>query len=180
MAKIKYLEVASCKLHIMPWFWMNVLSFPLTSLVWLECSSKLVRYIIALCIGIYVVFLQFCYAKLRRLRLNCNCTVTDSETIWRKQLLCCFQNWVRIFSEFLHTITLVQTELWENYVPQCWVGCLLNDSELFILFAENSQILLKISVIPILLTFMYLVALNLLVNNQLNSLLNSTHHCARN
>ena len=37
------------------------------------------------------------------------------------------------------------------------------------LFAENSQILLKISVIPSLLTFIYLVALNLLVNNQLNS-----------
>ena len=50
-----------------------------------------------------------------------------------------------------------------------WVGCLLKDSEIFVLFAENSQILLKISVIPILLTFMYLVALNLLVNNQLNS-----------
>ena len=33
----------------------------------------------------------------------------------------------------------------------------------------NSQILLKISVIPILLTFIYLVALNLLVNNQFNS-----------
>ena len=33
------------------------------------------------------------------------------------------------------------------------------DSELFILFAENSQILLKIYVIPILLTCMYLVAL---------------------
>ena len=33
-----------------------------------------------------------------------------------------------------------------------WDGCLLKDSELFILFAENSQILLKISVIPILLT----------------------------
>ena len=44
-----------------------------------------------------------------------------------------------------------------------WVGCLLKDSELFILFAENSQILLKISVIPILLTFIYL-----LVDNQLN------------
>ena len=43
-----------------------------------------------------------------------------------------------------------------------WVGCLLKDSELFILFAENSQILLKISVIPILWTFIYLVALNLL------------------
>ena len=37
-----------------------------------------------------------------------------------------------------------------------WVGCLLKDLELFILFAENSQILLKISVIPILLTFIYL------------------------
>ena len=49
------------------------------------------------------------------------------------------------------------------------VGFLLKDSELFILFAENSQILLKISVIPILLTFIYHVALNLLVNNQLNS-----------
>ena len=50
-----------------------------------------------------------------------------------------------------------------------WVGYLLKDSELFILFAENSQILLKISVIPIILTFIYLVALYLLVNNQLNS-----------
>ena len=45
----------------------------------------------------------------------------------------------------------------------------LKDSELFILFAENSQICLKISVISILVTFIYLVALNLLVNNQLNS-----------
>ena len=33
------------------------------------------------------------------------------------------------------------------------IGCLLKDSELFILFAEKSQILLKISIIPILLTF---------------------------
>ena len=31
-----------------------------------------------------------------------------------------------------------------------WVGCLLKDSDPIILFAENSQILLKISVIPIL------------------------------
>ena len=61
-----------------------------------------------------------------------------------------------------------------------WVSCLLKDSELFILFEENSQTLLKISVIPILLTFMYLVALNLLVNNQLNSSSNSTHHWGRN
>ena len=56
-----------------------------------------------------------------------------------------------------------------------WVGCLLKDLELFILFAENSQILLKISVIPFLLIFIYLVALNLLVNNQLNSSSYSTH-----
>ena len=46
-----------------------------------------------------------------------------------------------------------------------WVGSLLTNSELFILFAENSQILLNISIIPILLTFIYLVALILLVNN---------------
>ena len=50
-----------------------------------------------------------------------------------------------------------------------WVGCLLKDSELFILFVENSQILLEFSVFPILLTFIYLVAIDLLVNNQLNS-----------
>ena len=42
-----------------------------------------------------------------------------------------------------------------------WVGCLLKDLEFFfILFEENSQILLKISVTPVLLTFIYLVALN--------------------
>ena len=40
---------------------------------------------------------------------------------------------------------------------------------LFTLFAENSQILLKISVIPILLTFIYRESLNQLVYNQLNS-----------
>ena len=53
------------------------------------------------------------------------------------------------------------------------IGCLLKDSELFVLFAENSQIL-KISVIPILWHFMYLVALHLLINNQLNSSLRHT------
>ena len=47
----------------------------------------------------------------------------------------------------------------------------------FLSYVQSSQIPLKISVIPILLTFMYLVALNLLVNNQLNSLSNSTHRC---
>ena len=54
------------------------------------------------------------------------------------------------------------------------VGCLLSDSEFYILFAENTQILLKISVIAILSTFMYLVAQNLLVNNHLNSTSNSS------
>ena len=49
------------------------------------------------------------------------------------------------------------------------VGCLLKDSELFGLIAENSQILLKIYVVPILLNFIYLVALIFLVNNQFNS-----------
>ena len=41
-----------------------------------------------------------------------------------------------------------------------WVSCLLKDSELFTLFAENSQILLKIAVIPILLKFIYLVSVS--------------------
>ena len=50
-----------------------------------------------------------------------------------------------------------------------WVGCLLKDTERFILFAENSQIPLKISVVPILITFMHLEPLNLLTNNKLNS-----------
>ena len=49
-----------------------------------------------------------------------------------------------------------------------WVGYLLKNLDLYILFAENSQILLKISAIPIFLTFIYLVAFYLLVNNQLN------------
>ena len=49
-----------------------------------------------------------------------------------------------------------------------WVGCLLKDSDLFILIAENSQNLLKISVIPILLTFIYLIAPTQLIF-QLNS-----------
>ena len=59
---------------------------------------------------------------------------------------------------------------WSNVKIMCrndelnWLFTNVTDSELFILFAENSQILLKISVFPILLTFIYLVALNLLVN----------------
>ena len=88
---------------------------------------------------------------------------------------------------FSHMKKTVGTYLWVNYLPQ-W--CVEFDDELswlftkrfrvFTLFAENIQILLKISVIPILLTFMYLVALNLLVSNQLNSSLRHiivTMHC---
>ena len=48
------------------------------------------------------------------------------------------------------------------------------------LFAKNSQNLLRIAVITILLTFIYLiylVAQNLLVNNQLNSSFNATYLC---
>ena len=62
----------------------------------------------------------------------------------------------------------------ELSLTMSWVGCLLKDSELFTLFVENSQIILKISAIPILLTFMNLGALNLMVNNQLNSSPNSS------
>ena len=57
----------------------------------------------------------------------------------------------------------------ELSLTMSWAGCLLKESELFILFTENNQILFIIFVIPILLTFIYLVAINLLVNNQLNS-----------
>ena len=40
-----------------------------------------------------------------------------------------------------------------------WLDCLRIDSEGFMLLAESNQILLKISFILILLTFIYLVAL---------------------
>ena len=60
-----------------------------------------------------------------------------------------------LYIEYYVTILCRNDELSST---MSWVGCLLPDSELFILFAENSQILLKISVIPILLTFIYLVA----------------------
>ena len=78
------------------------------------------------------------------------------------------------------SIDLLVRHLWQLWtammsLTMSWVGCLQKDSELFILFARNSQILLKISVIPILLIFIYLVALNLLIKQptqlivQLNS-----------
>ena len=40
----------------------------------------------------------------------------------------------------------------ELSLTMSWIGCLLKDSELFILFAEISHIFLKIYIIPILLT----------------------------
>ena len=64
-----------------------------------------------------------------------------------------------------------------------WVGCLLTDSKIFILFAENSQILLKISVIHILWTFMYLLAVfNLRTNSihRLTQLIIAAHNCHSN
>ena len=67
---------------------------------------------------------------------------------------------------------IIVTIMWRNDemgLMMRWGGCSQNDSELYMVFAENSQILLKISVILILLTFICLVSLNLLVNNQLNS-----------
>ena len=91
-------------------------------------------------------------------------------------------NWIKIWisrmsSYVAGTSVTIMSPNDELSSTMNWVGCLLKDSELFILFAENSQILVKISVLPILLTFIYLVALNRLVNNQLNSLSSSTHHC---
>ena len=86
----------------------------------------------------------------------------------------CFHNW-----PFKITNVTIRCQNNEMSSTKSWVGCLLKVSELFILFAENSQILHEISVISILLTLMYLVALNMLVNNQLNSLSNSTHHCGQ-
>ena len=60
-----------------------------------------------------------------------------------------------------------------NYVPQWSVELVVYyQIQIFILLAESSQSLLKVTVISIHLTFMYLVALNLLINNQFSS-----HHC---
>ena len=72
--------------------------------------------------------------------------------------------------------------LCDNYLPQLWVEF---DDELSWLFTKRFRafylicwkkyLILNIFVIPIFLTFIYLVLLNLLVNNQLNSSSNSTH-----
>ena len=82
------------------------------------------------------------------------------------QLSVAMMSWVRVWVDFI-----------VYYVT---------DSEVFILFEEIKQILLKISFIPIFLTFMYLssstLSENWVVNNlnsQVNSNSNSTHHCDR-
>ena len=95
-----------------------------------------------------------------------------SRGLWKLVMIGIF---IKISQNFLCVTIMCHNH--ELSSTMSWVGCLQKDSELFILFAERSQILLKISAIPILLTFIYLVALNLLVNNQLNSSSNSTHHC---
>ena len=64
------------------------------------------------------------------------------------------------------------------------IGCLLTDSEIFILFAENSTLFLKISVIHILLTFINRnlsvskqpIQLIIAANNCHNCLLKKNHH----
>ena len=62
----------------------------------------------------------------------------------------------------------------QQWLVQQWVERLLWSQSFLYLVAEYSQNILKISVIPIFLTSIYLVALNLLVNNQLNVQLNSS------
>ena len=50
-------------------------------------------------------------------------------------------------------------QLFSTMVTWVWLDCLQIYSEGFILFSEINQILLKIYLIPIILTFVYLVAL---------------------
>ena len=74
-------------------------------------------------------------------------------------------------SQYILTLESDQDLNFLSQIPMClisatmmswgrvWVDSLLTDSEGFFLFAENSQILVKISIILIFLTFMYLVTL---------------------
>ena len=74
-------------------------------------------------------------------------------------------------SQYILTLESDQDLNFLSQIPMClisatmmswgrvWVDSLLTDSEVFFLFAENSQILVKISIILIFLTFMYLVTL---------------------
>ena len=88
-----------------------------------------------------------------------------SKVVPRSMLLLLFDSFVAVLCRIWVWMLLcpkVDEQVWTSESIICrndllslmmsWVGCLLKDSELFILFAENSQILIKISVIPILLT----------------------------
>ena len=71
---------------------------------------------------------------------------------WASSLLRISSEFRSFFGRIEKTIVTIMCSNDELSWTVSWVGCLLIDSALFILFAENSQILLKISVIPILLT----------------------------
>ena len=97
----------------------------------------------------------------------CWCVKSQNLIIARSQEIAgAWQGFIKYITYVYVTMMCRNDEL---SLTMSWVGCLLKDSELFVLFSENSQTLLKISVIPILLTFIDLVALSLVLNNQLNS-----------
>ena len=98
--------------------------------------------------------------------------------IWGSIYSCTMDGFFRIFKKAVSEI--ICTRLYErqmliclmfdNFVPQWWDEMVIKkDSKLFYVICRNKPILPKIYVILILLTFIYLVAFNLLVNNQLNS-----------
>ena len=61
--------------------------------------------------------------------------------------------WLRRTYKYICTFESIVCCNDELSLPMSRVGCLLKDTEHSILFPENSQILLKMSVNPILLTF---------------------------
>ena len=67
--------------------------------------------------------------------------------------LSCWESVSTVLKFQLNTIVTIMCCNDELSSTMSWVGCLLKD----IFVAENSQTLLKISVIPILLTFIYLI-----------------------
>ena len=106
----------------------------------------------------------------------------EFKVFWEGHKKLTLLNWYLVLWTSQNTSTLQKSppqENCDNYVLQWWVefnnelGWLFTKEfkVFFILLTENSWILLKVSVIPIpiLLSFIHLVALNLLVNNQLNS-----------
>ena len=84
---------------------------------------------------------------------------------------------LKIFSEWKPYMYGGMVNICDNYVPQWWVGCLLTDGKVL-----PDKWNLKIMGIPEILRRIWLFsankikALNLLVNNQLDSSSNSTHH----